>query len=193
MHRMTVRSVRVDVPLGEVVLVLVADGLDIVLPVSIGPREGAAIASVLAGIVPPRPLTHDLLLDLVRAAGAEVIGVEIVALKAGVFHAEVVLDGGTRVDARASDAVAIALRAGVSVMCDPDVLEAAGELDTGDPDGLDDTAGAPGAGHVDGVDEPPRTPGERRRQGHGGARESELAQFRAFLESVEPEDFDTES
>lgn len=186
MHRMTVRSVRVHVPLGEVVLVLVADGLDMVLPVTIGPREGAAIASVLAGIAPPRPLTHDLLLDLLRAAGAEVARVEIVALRAGVFYAEIVLDDGARVDARTSDAVAVALRAGVPVLCDPDVLESAGELDTGEPD--DDGPEAIGAEDAPGGPKAGRTAMPR------GARESELAQFRAFLESVEPEDFeDTES
>ncbi|WP_199241598.1 bifunctional nuclease family protein [Serinibacter arcticus] len=189
---MTVRSVRVHVPLGEVVLMLEADGLDMVLPVTIGPREGAAIASVLAGIVPPRPLTHDLLLDLLRAAGAEVVRVEIVALRAGVFYAEIVLDDGARVDARTSDAVAVALRAGVPVLCDPDVLESAGELDTGEPDEDDAGSGAT-VGGLGGTGAS-GTPGEGSGPAPRAARESELAQFRAFLESVEPEDFeDTES
>lgn len=161
MHRMTVRGVRVHVPLGEVVLMLAADGTGLMLPVTIGPREGAAIASVLAGIIPPRPLTHDLVLDLLRAGGSQVQHVEIVGLRGGVFFAEVVLTSGARVDARTSDAVAIALRAEVPVLCDPDVLERAGEPDV------------------------PETPAGARESG-----ESELAQFRAFLESVEPEDFD---
>ncbi|PWD52290.1 hypothetical protein C8046_02205 [Serinibacter arcticus] len=158
---MTVRGVRVHVPLGEVVLLLTADGLDLVLPVTIGPREGAAIASVLAGIAPPRPMTHDLTLDLLRAAGTGIDRVEIVGLRGGVFFAEIVLTDETRVDARTSDAVALALRAQVPVLCDGDVLERAGELDLGSEE---DAGERPG--------------------------ESELAQFRAFLESVEPEDFD---
>ncbi|WP_284250104.1 bifunctional nuclease family protein [Litorihabitans aurantiacus] len=162
---MTVRTVDVHADVGEVVLALVDDVDGTVLPVTIGPREGAAIASALAGIAPPRPLTHDLLLTLVRAAGGEVAHVEIVALRHGVFFAEVVLDDGARVDSRASDAVAIALRADVAVLCAPDVLAAAGErpLDHGGHQGSSASTGAPG--------------------------ESELAEFRAFLDRVEPEDF----
>ena len=164
MHRMNVLGVRVHVPLGEVVLLLVTEDAQVRLPVTIGPREGAAIASVLAGIVPPRPLTHDLVLDLLRASGGSVARVEIVGLRGGVFFAEIVLAGGARVDARTSDAVAIALRAQVPVLVDPEILERAGEP------------------HEDA-------------QGQDVGRtvssgESQLAQFRAFLESVEPEDFD---
>lgn len=155
------------VPLGEVVLVLVPETPGTVLPVTIGPREGAAIASVLAGIVPSRPLTHDLTLSLVRAAGRDVARVEIVGLRGGVFFAEIVLDDGTRVDARTSDAVALALRAGVPILCADRILAEAGEIDTEPAAGGDPLGEAAGAGA-----------------------ESELAQFRAFLESVEPEDFD---
>lgn len=97
----------------------------LVLPVVIGPVEAAAIASARTGVRPPRPLTHDLLLSLVSASGGAVVGVEIVALHDGAFHAEITLAGGARVDARTSDAVAVALRAGVPVRCREDVFEAA--------------------------------------------------------------------
>lgn len=174
---MTVLGVRVHIPLGEVVVLLRPEvpGPDeegLLLPVTIGPREGAAIQAVRAGIVPPRPQTHDLMLSLLRAAGREVDRVEIVALRSGVFFAEIVLSDGTRVDSRTSDAIALALRAEAPVLCHPHVLAEAGMVEMSD-------------GEETVPEEPPI-----------GAMpsESELAQFRAFLESVEPEDFeDTES
>lgn len=183
LRRMTVIGVRVHVPIGEVVVLLrpeVVGALEagLVLPITIGPREGAAIASVLAGIEPPRPQTHDLLLDTIRTLGHEVTQVAVLALVSGVFFAEITLTGGHAIDARASDAIALALRAHAPILCDPQVLADAGlVLDDGeladDPDDPDAHAGAAGPGGP----QPPVS-------------ESDVAQFRAFLDSVEPEDFD---
>ncbi|WP_372594263.1 bifunctional nuclease family protein [Actinotalea sp.] len=109
----------------EVVVLL----LDLVgrrlLPIVVGPSEGSAIAVGHAGIQAPRPMTHDLLVAVLAACGGVVTQVEVTELTDGVFHAAVVLDGGSRVDARASDAIALAVRIGCPVMCAPDVLEAA--------------------------------------------------------------------
>ncbi len=95
------------------------------LPIVVGPSEGSAIAVGHAGIKAPRPMTHDLLVSVIGACGAVVTHVEVVGLVEGVFHAAVVLDDGTRIDARASDAIALAVRLGCPVLCTPDVLEAA--------------------------------------------------------------------
>ena len=127
------------------------------LPIVVGPNEGSAIAVGHAGIRPPRPMTHDLLAALVAACGGVVVQVEVSQLLEGVFHATVVLDGGTRVDARASDAIALAVRLGCPVLCAPDVLE---------------VAGLPVEGE---------TPAD------------EVARFRAFLDTVTPDDFGEET
>lgn len=99
---------------------------DVVVPIVIGRPEAASIASAQAGLTPPRPMTHDLVVALLAATGASVSAVRIVALDEGVFHAAIVLADGKQVDARASDAVAVAVRLGCPVQCAPQVLAAAG-------------------------------------------------------------------
>lgn len=154
------------VPRGDVVLLLrplsPQPGEEaLVLPVSIGPREGAAIAAVQAGVAPPRPQTHDLMLNLLRETGHDVGHVVITDLRGGVFYSEIVLDDGIRIDARTSDAVALALRAEAPVLCEPEVLAEGAVFED------------------DGTEKPPDELSER-----------DLAQFRSFLDSVEPEDFE---
>lgn len=86
------------------------------LPIVIGQLEAQAIMRRLSGEVPPRPMTHDLLDSAVFGLGGEVSGVKIVSAKEGVFHARVLIRQGGRevdLDARASDALALA--AGVEV------------------------------------------------------------------------------
>lgn len=99
---------------------------DLVVPIVIGRPEAAAIASAQAGLTPPRPMTHDLLVALLAAAGASVSAVRVAALRGSTFHAHVVLADGQVVDARASDAIAIAVRLHCPVQCATDVLTAAG-------------------------------------------------------------------
>ena len=76
--------------------------------------------------MPPRPMTHDLLATVLRTLGAVLERVEIVALIDGVFHAALVLGDGRRIDSRASDAIALAVRSGSPVLCDRDVLDESG-------------------------------------------------------------------
>src|SRR5690625_6088711 len=73
------------------------------LPIVIGPHEGVAIATAHAGMSPPRPGSHDLLLASLSACGVSLRQVNIVELRAGTFIAELILSTGARVDARASD------------------------------------------------------------------------------------------
>jgi len=96
------------------------------LPIWIGAVEATAIAFAQQGVVPPRPLTHDLLKDVLDATGNELTEVQIVDVKDGVFFANLVLASGVEISARPSDSIAIALRTGARVVCAEDVLAEAG-------------------------------------------------------------------
>ena len=99
------------------------------LVIGIGRLELTAIALGLGETPPPRPLTHDLLIAALAACGARVTHALIHAVIGGVFHARLVLDVQGRhaeLDARSSDAIAVALRAGIPVHAEESVLEEAG-------------------------------------------------------------------
>jgi len=110
----------------EIVVLLLDPDSELLVPILVGAAEASAIASAQAGIVPPRPMTHDLLRDVLLAAGSRLTRVEITHLEEGVFHAELVLDTGPRVDSRASDAIALALRFACPVLCSAEVVAVAG-------------------------------------------------------------------
>lgn len=99
-----------------------------VLPIWIGAMEAMAISVIINAVSVPRPLTHDLLLNSLREVGADLLGIEIVALKEGTYFAELDLIIGEKrhkVDCRPSDAVALALRANVPILVQKSVLDAA--------------------------------------------------------------------
>jgi bifunctional DNase/RNase len=96
------------------------------LPIWIGAVEATAIAFAQQGVVPPRPLTHDLVKDILEATGNELSEVQIVDVKDGVFFANLVFSSGVEVSARPSDSIAIALRTGARVVCADEVLAEAG-------------------------------------------------------------------
>lgn len=96
------------------------------LPISIGSVEATAIAYEEQGLRPSRPLTHDLMRDLVQAFGGSIEAVEIVELRDSVFYAELLLGNGVRVSARPSDSVALAVRLGTPIRCAEEVLLQAG-------------------------------------------------------------------
>src|SRR5664280_138661 len=78
------------------------------------------------GVVPPRPMTHDLLKNVIEELGHELLEVRIVALKDSIFHATLVFDGAVEVSARSSDAIALALRMGTSILVEDSLLDEAG-------------------------------------------------------------------
>ncbi|MCL3862419.1 bifunctional nuclease family protein [Actinotalea sp. K2] len=119
-----VLGVRRQSPPDQVVVLLLDLAGRRLLPIVVGVPEGSSIASAQAGIRPPRPMTHDLLVEVIDAADLVLVHTEIVALIDGVFHAALVLDNGQRLDARASDAIAVAVRTGSPVLCAPAVLDA---------------------------------------------------------------------
>ncbi|WP_418277977.1 bifunctional nuclease family protein [Isoptericola jiangsuensis] len=110
----------------EIVVVLLDQAAELAVPIVIGAREASAIAMAQAGVATPRPMTHDLLRDLLGAVGVDLERVEIVALDGGIFFAELVLSTGTRLDSRASDAIALAVRTGSPVLCSAEIVAAAG-------------------------------------------------------------------
>ena len=99
------------------------------LPIIIGAFEAQAIALELENIQPPRPMTHDLLRDLFETVGAEILDVVIDELREGTFFAKIRFvhtgDDG-QLDARPSDAVAVAVRVGAPIYVAPSVLDEAG-------------------------------------------------------------------
>lgn len=126
MKPLDVLGVRVEMPTSQpIVLLRERDGGRHV-PIWIGAAEATAIAYAQEGVVPPRPLTHDLLVNVVSAVGRELATVRIDAVLEGVFHATLVLDDGTEVSARTSDGIALALRTGAAIVADDQVLDEVG-------------------------------------------------------------------
>lgn len=102
------------------------------LPIWIGHPEATAILLAIEGVETPRPMTHDLLCDVVRALDAYVERVEITRVEEGTFYAALVLHGEERtkvVDARPSDSIALAVRVGAPIFVAEEVLNAAAVVD----------------------------------------------------------------
>lgn len=160
-------GVRVELPANQPIVLLREPGSGRYLPIWIGGAEAMSISSHLDGDVPPRPLTHQLLVDTLRALGADLQAVHLTDLRAGTFYAELHLRSGGRdvvVSARPSDAIAVAIRAGgVPILVDEELF-AKVAIELGDVD-------------VDGTDDPSDDP------------EEEVQRFRDFLEEIDPDDF----
>ncbi len=169
MVEVVLRAVRVDVGSSTPLLLLEEVGGARVLPIFIGAPEATAIAYALQHIETPRPMSHDLLGNVIAALGARLFAVEITHLHENTFFANLrLLREGHEilVSARPSDAVALALRVGAPLLVSDELMNAEGQvLESSEEDGADE-ADAP---------------------------ESEatlLAELRDFLNTVRPEDFD---
>jgi bifunctional DNase/RNase len=154
---MVVESVRVHMLSSRHVVILKETLRDRYLPIWIGPWEASAIAMKLQGLTPERPLTHDLFVATLEELGAHVERVVISDLADETFHARIIVEraGQTiEVDARPSDALALAVRTGVSIYAAPEVLEQAalggdGGLGEGEEGELGSTLDATGERIVD--------------------------------------------
>jgi bifunctional DNase/RNase len=119
-------GVRVETPSNQPIVLLREVSGDRYLPIWIGAVEATAIAFAQQGVVPPRPLTHDLMKDVLAATGIALTEVQITEMKDGVFFASLVFDSGVEVSARPSDSIALALRTGARILCAEEVLDEAG-------------------------------------------------------------------
>lgn len=144
----------------EPVLLLGENDGERCLPVFLRRPQADVIALGERGEKDPE-LPLDMMLPLLRGLGHQLTGAEIVALEDSVFRAELVFDGGTRVAARPSDALAVAVREGLPIGVADEILDEVGQpiVDL----------------FPDGTDAPP---------------EKQLADFRKFIDEVSPEDFE---
>jgi bifunctional DNase/RNase len=153
---MEIHGVSLDVMSSQPVVVLKEKDSSRYLPIWIGQFEATAIMMQLQGIEPSRPLTHDLLRSMVDAVGIVIQRIVVSDLKDGTFYARIhVGSNGSDmdIDARPSDAIALAVRTGAPIYAEEAVLDQAGIIQ-------------------DAEDE-----------------EAEIEEFKQFLESIDPEDF----
>src|SRR5579863_7837259 len=148
MIEMTVESVRINLQTTQRVVILKANRQERYLLIWIAQAEAYAIAIELQGTSSPRPLTHDLLKNVVNDLGAKIESIVISDLIEDIFYARIVMDVAGRhveVDSRPSDAIALAVRAKSPIYVEESVRERAGvALETGE--------------------EPPTTRSEQRRE-----------------------------
>jgi bifunctional DNase/RNase len=164
MVEMHLSAVRVELPTNVPILLLQEAAGDRTLPIYIGRPEAEAIASALQGVVTKRPMTHDLMRDILTELGVVLDHVVITELRDQTFYAELRLRrGGTSfiVSSRPSDAIALALRTGATIYAEEALLDAEGIVIT-----------------------------QRDEPSEGPEGEELVAQFHEFLEAVRPEDFD---
>lgn len=119
-------GVRMEMPSNTpIALLKEVDGVR-VIPIWIGAVEATAIAYATQGVLPPRPMTHDLITNIFTAFEVTLIEVRISEILDGIFHSLLIFDSGVQISARPSDAIAIALRLGVRMTATSQVLEEAG-------------------------------------------------------------------
>ncbi len=154
-------GVRVEVPANTpMVLLRESDGRHRLLPIYIGSPEASAIHYALEGVVPPRPLTHDLFLIALGELGATVTQVVVTEMRDRTYFAELHLataDGERILSARPSDAIALAVRCGAPLFASDQLIDEVGQEPALEPE--DDAAEI--------IDE-----------------------FKDFIENVSPEDFE---
>lgn len=161
MNEIEVVGVRLELPTNAPVLVLrELGGRRRIMTIHIGGTEASAIHSALEGIEPPRPLTHDLLVDVIESLDVTLESVSITELREQTYYAEMLLvtPGGPKaVSCRPSDAIAVALRAGQPIFVADSVIDEVGS-ELPDTDGEEDD-------------------------------ETVVDEFRDFLDTISPEDF----
>jgi hypothetical protein len=123
---MEVVGVRVEMPTNQPIVLLKEMQGERYLPIWIGPMEATAIAYAQQGLVPVRPLTHDLMRDILEALDVRLRTVNITALRNGTFFADLIFSNGKEVSARPSDSIALALRTGATIFAADEILEEAG-------------------------------------------------------------------
>jgi bifunctional DNase/RNase len=129
MVEVVIDSVRVSLMSPQRVVVLRQTDVERYLAIWVGPYEAESITVALQEVEMSRPLTHDLLKNLFSTFNAKVLRIEIVALKDDIFYGNIVASADGKIidiDARPSDAIALAVRTHVPMLVSQDVMDAAG-------------------------------------------------------------------
>jgi uncharacterized protein len=133
---MSIRGLHVDPITNMPIVFLRETGGERVLPIWIGISEANAIAQQIENVQPPRPMTHDLLKNVIDELGGRLERIVVSELKDNTFYATLQLhsDHGTLiVDARPSDAIALALRSGARIFVEEAVIQSARSLEDPTP------------------------------------------------------------
>ena len=134
---MEVIGVRVEMPSNQPIILLKEIDGSRFLPIWVGAVEATAIAFAQQGVEPPRPLTHDLMNNLLELLDATLTAVHLTEIKEGVFHATMLLRDSTAgqltISARPSDAIALAVRSHSNILATEELLNEIGiEIPQGD-------------------------------------------------------------
>ena len=126
LHPVEVVGVRVEMPSNQPIILLKETGGIRFLPIWVGSVEATAIAFAQQGLTPPRPLTHDLIVNLLKSLEVDLQTVHLTELRDGIFYAVLNLSGGRSLSVRPSDAIALALRTNCPILASEELFEAAG-------------------------------------------------------------------
>ena len=123
-------GVRIEMPSNQPIVLLKEMEGTTFLPIWVGSVEATSIAFAQQALTPVRPLTHDLIVDLLAATSTDLTAVHITEMRDGIFYAELKLRNSTGelppLSVRPSDAIAIALRTKTNILVSQDLLESAG-------------------------------------------------------------------
>ena len=126
----TVEGLALDMTTKSPVVILSPVGMEKVLPIWIGQAEAMGIAMVLSGVESKRPMTHDLLKEILSKLDAELARVEITELKEETFYAKLLIKCNGKefeIDARPSDSIALALRTNAKIFVSKELFKAAAQ------------------------------------------------------------------
>ena len=137
------------------------------LPIIIGASEAQSIALEMEGIKPPRPLTHDLMKNIITAFGAELSDIIIDELRDGTFYAKLNIDS-QQIDSRPSDAIALAVRYGVQIYVAATVMDEAAFV----PEEEEDEQAPPTRQQKIKAQQPPSSKGSKLEQLHQQLKEA---------------------
>jgi hypothetical protein len=119
------------------VLLREQEGRQRLLPIYIGSPEASAIHYALEGVVPPRPLTHDLFLEVLGELGAEITSIVVTEVRDRTYYAELHLrtsEGEMVISSRPSDAIALAVRCDAPLYASDELIEEAGQDPPAEPE-----------------------------------------------------------
>ena len=130
MHPIEIVGVRVEMPSNQPIVLLKEISGSRYLPIWVGTAEATAIAFSQQGLIPQRPLTHDLLINILEAEKIKLRSVHLTELRDGVFYSDLILvdESGKeeRVSSRPSDAVALAVRVEAPILARSELFDQAG-------------------------------------------------------------------